>query len=121
MLIRTNPIDLYAVLGLAPDATQTEIRRAYRTLMRRHHPDTRSPQRADDRSTDTSTNTDLHDIVTAYHVLGDPARRAGYDRAQAAGARTTAGPRVQEGPGRAPSRGRSDAPIQAGPVRWRPS
>ena len=34
--------DLYAVLGVPPSATQEQVRRAYRALMRLHHPDTRS-------------------------------------------------------------------------------
>ena len=39
----TEPIDLYAILGLARDATQAQISVAYRTLLRRYHPDTRLP------------------------------------------------------------------------------
>ena len=38
--------DLYAVLGLSRDATQAEISHAYRVLLRRHHPDTRTRQTA---------------------------------------------------------------------------
>ena len=39
----TKRIDLYAILGVPPDATLAEIGHAYRSLLRRHHPDTRAP------------------------------------------------------------------------------
>src|SRR4030095_13045867 len=39
----TERPDLYAILGLAPSATQAEISHAYRSLLRQHHPDTRAP------------------------------------------------------------------------------
>jgi molecular chaperone DnaJ len=58
----------YDTLGLRADATAGEIRDAYRRLARRHHPDRGG---ADARA--------MADINDAYHVLGDPARRATYD------------------------------------------
>ena len=39
----TKSADLYDVLGVPRDATQAEISHAYRTLLRRYHPDTRMP------------------------------------------------------------------------------
>ncbi|WP_232794024.1 MULTISPECIES: J domain-containing protein [Pseudofrankia] len=41
----TTDQDLYLVLGVDPSTSASQIRRAYRTLMRRHHPDTRMPAR----------------------------------------------------------------------------
>ena len=75
-MVRENP-DPYLVLGVSPTATQAEITHAYRTRLRAHHPDTRHPpasQTADD---------DLRQVLAAYDLLRDPARRADYDRATA--------------------------------------
>jgi curved DNA-binding protein CbpA len=105
--------DLYAVLGLAPSATQAEIRDAYRDLVRRHHPDTRAPQ---DPSRAALSDELLQRVLGAYAVLGDSARRASYDeRSQHLGVKTAARPR--EDPVRR-DRARSQPPIQAGPVYW---
>jgi len=41
--MRTQPTDLYAILGLTRHATQAQISHAHRTLLRRYHPDTRTP------------------------------------------------------------------------------
>lgn len=73
-MVREHP-DPYLVLGVAPTATQAEITHAYRDRLRAHHPDTRHTppsQTADD---------DLRQVLTAYALLRDPARRADYDRA----------------------------------------
>ena len=73
-MARQNP-NPYLVLGVSPTATQAEITHAYRTRLRAHHPDTRHTppsQTADD---------DLRQVLAAYALLRDPARRAGYDRA----------------------------------------
>jgi len=73
-MARQNP-NPYLVLGVSPTATQAEITHAYRTRLRAHHPDTRHTppsQTADD---------DLRQVLAAYDLLRDPARRAGYDRA----------------------------------------
>ena len=59
---------LYAVLGVTPDSDTATIRRAYRALARRHHPDFGGDTRA------------MVAINDAWHVLRDPARRATYDR-----------------------------------------
>ena len=69
--------DLYAILGVPPSATQAEISHAYRALLRRHHPDTRAP---DDESQSAVSDTTLQQVLAAYTVLRDPARRADYDR-----------------------------------------
>lgn len=67
--------DLYAVLGLAPDASQDQISRAYHARLRQHHPDTREQQ-----APEPGSDGVLQDILAAYAVLRDPARRAAYDQ-----------------------------------------
>jgi hypothetical protein len=58
----------YEVLGVAPDAAPAEVRRAYLTLARRHHPDRAGGDAARMRT-----------INDAWATLGDPARRRQYD------------------------------------------
>jgi curved DNA-binding protein CbpA len=106
---RTDP---YAALGLDPNATQGEIRRAYRTLLRQNHPDTRP---MGDPADDAASDRTLQRVIAAYAILGVPARRAGHDQI---GPHTTTIPtRIRPGVslrGKAPDQ----PPIQAGPVRW---
>lgn len=108
--------DLYADLGLTSRATQDQIRRAYRMLVRQNHPDTRPfGEPADSAASDTT----LELAISAYSILGDPARRALYDQ------RTT--PTKPATPIRIRSVLRfhqaapDQPPILAGPVRWHPS
>lgn len=63
--------DYYAILGISQSATDEEIRRAYRALARRYHPDSR---------TEAGPTTLFHDVQTAYAVLSDPHQRRAYDR-----------------------------------------
>ncbi|WP_131684422.1 DnaJ domain-containing protein [Pseudarthrobacter sp. YALA5] len=103
----TTQPDYYAALRLNPAATQQEISRAYRALMRTHHPDVDAGTAA---GADTGTAADritrdaeLLRIMQAFAVLRDPVRRAAYDstlaggaasegRAASAGGAATAGP-----------------------------
>ncbi len=62
----------YDVLGVAPGARHTDIRAAYRRLMREHHPDLRPGDPAAEEMT--------RRITAAWGVLGRPASRAAYDR-----------------------------------------
>jgi len=64
-------IDPYEVLGVSPLATQEEIRRAYRALVRRYHPDS---------GTDEASATRFLEVHRAYELLRDPVRRRAYDR-----------------------------------------
>ena len=64
-------MDLYAVLGLGPEASLAEIKRAYRRLARRYHPGVNPGDRAAEAL--------FHRINDAYETLIDPARRQQYD------------------------------------------
>jgi curved DNA-binding protein CbpA len=73
-MARQNP-NPYLVLGVSPTATQAEITHAYRTRLRAHHPDTRHTPPSQ------TADHDLRQVLAAYDLLRDPARRADYDRA----------------------------------------
>ena len=62
--------DYYAVLDVSPSATQSEIKRSYRRLARKYHPDLN--QQARDQH--------IKLLNEAYKTLSDPARRATYDQ-----------------------------------------
>ena len=70
-LIRVTPgtTTHYQRLGVAPTATQPEIRAAYRDLARLHHPDV----------SDADADAAMVAVNEAWYVLRDPARRAAYD------------------------------------------
>jgi hypothetical protein len=67
-------VDYYRVLGVRPTATREEIRRAYRQLARRVHPDT-NPRWKDS----AAASQRMAALNEAYAVLADPARRTVYD------------------------------------------
>lgn len=71
--------DLYAVLGVDPDASGEQLTHAYRALLRRHHPDTR-PITPDAHDHPHVEDARLQQVIHAYTVLRDPAQRAHYDR-----------------------------------------
>jgi molecular chaperone DnaJ len=64
--------DLYAVLGVARSATGDEVKKAYRNLARRYHPD------RNDGDEDASHR--FREIAEAYETLSNPELRARYDR-----------------------------------------
>ncbi|MEV4436202.1 molecular chaperone DnaJ [Streptomyces sp. NPDC049555] len=67
--------DLYKVLGVPKDATEAEIKKAYRKLAREFHPDANKG--------DASAEERFKEISEANDVLADPKRRKEYDEARA--------------------------------------
>jgi curved DNA-binding protein CbpA len=116
----TQPTDLYAILGLNRHATQAQISCAYRTQLRRYHPDTRTPG---DPSQDAVSDAALQQVLTAYAVLRDPGRRADYDQRYATRpAPTRPSPTIAEAEPIFVSWSGSvnELPLRAGPVHWNP-
>jgi len=67
-----NNKNYYRTLGLNQDATQEEIKKAFRRLALKYHPD-RNPN-------DSEAESIFKEIGEAYAVLGDPEKRRTYDR-----------------------------------------
>lgn len=65
-------IDYYKILGVSKDATDEEIKKAYRKLARKHHPDL-NPN-------DKEANKKFQQINEANEVLSDPEKRKKYDQ-----------------------------------------
>jgi curved DNA-binding protein len=63
--------DYYATLGVAKDATAEDIKKSFRKLARKYHPDVSKEPDADAR---------MKEINEAYTVLSDPEKRAAYDQ-----------------------------------------
>lgn len=63
--------DYYKIMGLARDASQDEVKRAYRKLARKFHPDVSKEQDAEAK---------FKELGEAYEVLKDPEKRAAYDQ-----------------------------------------
>ena len=68
--------DPYEVLGLTPQATDEEVKSAFRKLASRHHPD-KNPG-------DAAAPERFKEINAAYQILSDPQKRAAWDRYGAA-------------------------------------
>jgi DnaJ-class molecular chaperone len=86
--------DYYKMLGVGRDAKQVAIKRAYRRLVLKYHPDRNKAPRAAAR---------FLEIQEAYAVLSDPEKRLTYDRAQPDLAPRSGG-----------TRGRAEAPRATG-------
>src|SRR3954471_860000 len=93
--------DFYAVLGVSSSATQDEIKKQYRRLAAKHHPDKNL--------NDAKAAERFKEISEAYTVLGDAEKRKQYDDmrrlgalcgfggARGGGARPSGGPRASGG------------------------
>ena len=70
--------DYYDALGVKPDASEADIKSAYRKLARKYHPDVSKETGAEER---------FKAVNEAYEVLRDKAKRASYDQLRAGGYR----------------------------------
>ncbi|MEW1962603.1 DnaJ C-terminal domain-containing protein [Microbacterium sp. NPDC077644] len=77
--------DFYKTLGVAKDVSDADLKKTYRKLARKYHPDSNQG--------DAAAEAKFKEISEAYAVLSDPEQRAEYDeiRAMGSGARFTAG------------------------------
>lgn len=78
--------DYYAILGISKGASEEEIKKAYRKLARKYHPDL-NPGNKD-------AEARFKDLSAAHDVLSDPEKRKNYDQFG-----DPAGPQAQAGPG----------------------
>jgi DnaJ-class molecular chaperone len=113
--MNVDPRGYYAALHLTPAATQADIQRAFRALIRVHHPDVGPAGPGEE-----GRGADVRNILAAFAVLRNPLTRAEYDRngrvpdAGAGSGLTPAGPRdipVRHHRGRGPA-------LRITPVRW---
>ena len=65
-------IDYYKILGLDKSASQSDIKKAYRKLARKHHPDVNPNDREAEKK--------FKEINEANEVLSDPEKRKKYDK-----------------------------------------
>lgn len=68
--------DYYKIMGVEPEASAEDIKRAYRKLARKYHPDVSDDPNAEDR---------FKEVGEAYEVLKDPAKREEYDQLRKGG------------------------------------
>lgn len=66
-----NKRDYYEVLGVSKNASEQEIKKAYRSLAKKYHPDVNKDPGAEEK---------FKEINEAYEVLSDPSKKANYDQ-----------------------------------------
>ncbi|XP_072310757.1 dnaJ homolog subfamily B member 4 [Eucyclogobius newberryi] len=71
LAIKPSGKDFYKVLGVAPESNEDEIKKAYRKLALKFHPDKNSDAEAEDK---------FKEIAEAYEILTDPKKRNIYDQ-----------------------------------------
>lgn len=121
--MRNNRPDLYGILHIAPTATAREVTRAYRTLMRGLHPDTRAarePPTGPGQTEQETQTQELQDIMAAYAILGNPEKRAAYDREHPRPAANAKPQRPDAASVRIPGQLLPAASLLIGPVIWEP-
>jgi molecular chaperone DnaJ len=72
IVLRVARMNYYQVLGVSREASDEDIKKAYRKLVFAHHPD-RNPHKAD-------ADERIRAINAAYEIVGDPEKRKSYDR-----------------------------------------
>jgi curved DNA-binding protein CbpA len=75
--------DLYKLLGVPRGATQDDIRKAHRKLVRKYHPDANPG--------DHSSEEHFREVQSAYEVLSDPEKRRDYDKRLSTSTRRSSG------------------------------
>ena len=63
--------DYYEVLGLGKDASEADIKKAYRTMAKKYHPDMNKEAGAEEK---------FKEVNEAYAVLSDPDKKSRYDQ-----------------------------------------
>ena len=108
-----SPVTHHEVLGVEPDASPEEVRRAYLRLARRHHPD-RHAAAVDQLTAGDDSGQRMRDVNAAWSVLGDVDLRAEYDR-------RILDPPAAERPGRRGGRTKTAArPVETPSSEFRP-
>ncbi|MBM7556233.1 molecular chaperone DnaJ [Halanaerobacter jeridensis] len=80
--------DYYDILGVDKDASQKEIKRAYRKLSKKYHPDISDEENAEEK---------FKEVTEAYEILSDEETRAKYDQYGHAGVNQDAGGGARQG------------------------
>ena len=66
--------DPYQILGVAKDASQADVKKAFRKLAKQHHPD-QNPN-------DPKSQAKFAEVNSAYEILGDEKKRGAFDRGE---------------------------------------
>ena len=102
--------DFYAVLGVSASATQDEIKKQYRRLAKKFHPDA-NPN-------DPKAAERFKEISEAYNVLGDAEKRKQYDEMRRLGAFSSGFGGARSGAGARGGAGAGAGPFQSGNIRF---